>query len=44
MSGLVLLDGFGEEVGSPVCDAADDATLGEDEGASRARDSEERDG
>lgn len=30
---LVLLDGFGEEVGAPVCKAADDATVGEDEGA-----------
>lgn len=30
---LVLLDGFGEEVGTPVREAADDAAVGEDQGA-----------
>lgn len=30
---LVLLDGFGEEVGAPVCEAADDTAVREDQGA-----------
>ena len=30
---LVLLDGFGEEVRAPVCEAADDTAVGEDQGA-----------
>ena len=36
---LVLLDGFGEEVGAPVCEAAEDAAVGEDEGAGCVGDS-----
>ena len=36
---LVLLDGFGEEVGAPVCEAADDAAVGEDEGTGCVGDS-----
>ena len=36
---LVFLDGFVEEVGAPIGQPADDAAVGEDEGAGCARDS-----
>ena len=39
MAGLILFDGLGEEEAAPVCYAADDAALGEDEGAGCACDS-----
>ena len=39
MSRLVLADGFREEEGTPVGDAADDAAAGEDHGAGCASDS-----
>ena len=41
MTCLVLLDGFGEEEGSPICQTADYAAVGEDEGTSCASDSVE---
>ena len=36
MTDLVLSSGFGEEVWTPIGDAANDAALGEDEAASCA--------
>lgn len=41
MPRLVFLERFVEEVRAPVCEAADDAAVGEDEGAGCARESGE---
>ena len=42
MAHLILFDGFGKEEGAPVGYAADYATLGEDQSACCAGDSEGR--
>ena len=38
---LISLDGFGKKEGSPISQSADDASVGEDEGAGGAGESEQ---
>lgn len=42
VAGLVLLGGFVEKVGTPVCYAADYAAMGEDNGAGCTGDPEKK--